>query len=250
MPRPRVVERDGAAVILKVCAGPCGEEKVCSHVPEESAFHTRREDGRIVGWQSYCKECAVTVQLRWRRDNPEKLSALRARRHAERMATDAEYRDKRARRRRAYWERLKADPVRLRAYLDRKAEAERERKAADPEGYNETKRMEYALRRERMGKPIHVRGPRGYGGRLEAWPFVSWLLAYREEIGAETDEELARDLGIVARRVNALLSGAQDHVSFDVVDHALQHARFPIVLDGELIVRLDDLYPVEEEVAA
>lgn len=80
------------------------------------------------------------------------------------------------------------------------------------------------------------------GGYLPREPFTAWLNLYAAEERLDATA-LAADLGLVDRRVRALVNSEQPMVSFDTVDRALTNADRALVLDGVLILSIEDLYP-------
>lgn len=241
---------DGRIVLLKVCAGPCGRELVCSPIPEESSFAlngygpngTRR-------WKPLCKTCYRDYQRDYRVKNGEHLRANARAAHAARMQ-DPEY----AARLRVQWRETKGRLVRDPEWKTRTREYARlwkaRRRAEQPERVNEDQRMYYALRRDREGKTVNHRWTviDGTQPRIPAAPFRRWILSYAELAELEGNvHALARDLGIEPRRVSSLYAEEYDRVALDVVSRALTNARFIVHLDGRAIVTVDDLY--EEEAA-
>jgi hypothetical protein len=105
----------------------------------------------------------------------------------------------------------------------------------------------YALRREREGKAVQHRETviDGTSPRIPIESFQEWLKAYQTVTGLDR-AELARELGMTERRIGCVLKGEYKKVSLDVVDSALLRAQRAVCVRSEVVVTLDDLYPVSE----
>lgn len=113
----------------------------------------------------------------------------------------------------------------------------------------EAARLAEALRRERAGLPRREQRQSVVdrtAPREDARSFVAWLRAYQCAARIDSAEALARELGLVERRVRALLAGEQRFVSSDVVSRALTDARIVVSVGGRLVVTYDDLYPLPD----
>lgn len=243
----RVAVRDGLVIRLKTCTR-CGVEKVAHEDMAFSEFQTkgRNADGSVRGWASRCRPC--TSELRKERGPAESKEVRQARS-------------------RATYERTKADPVRWAAWKKRNAEAVLRWRAKDPDRVRELQRnadsrrrkgirerrredarMYYRLKMEREGKQVRAVGTvvDGTCPRKPAAPFAQWLEAYAEKVGVESSEWLGELLHIDARRIRAIRSEGQTHVSLDIVDTALSHTEVEVEVGGVTVFGLDDLYPLDE----
>lgn len=202
---------------------------------------------------------------------PRRLKQTREARHrrklyAERMA-DAYLAELERRRQSRQADAVKADPERLakrrasrRAYHERqKAKAKAEAREISPELAalrREQSRIRYVAAKERNGGQVAPakRAPYAKGNRprLEAKRAGRWIRAYAKLIDAgEGDRaaaKVAADLGLVARRVQALMYDQQTEVEFDVVDRAIANSGPAVVtmyVNGHkrAIHSVDDLYP-------
>ena len=187
--RVHVAVVDGVERHVKYCPG-CGQEKVAEADAPDSGFYTNRASGYVTFYR-LCKACVSSKRKRARREDPRfrEMETATRRRWAEK------------------------NPERLR---EAQRDWHRRYRAAHPEEVRELQRISYRLRAERRGiKPIAGWPKVIDGTRPEeaAPPFVAWLRAYQRARDLPSAEALARELGLVNRRVRSLLAGEQQRVS-------------------------------------
>lgn len=207
---------------VRACSNPeCREVLPADpYDPEGAGFYVNRrlKSGRVV-FSTLCKPCLMEQRRRRRREDPvfaERERAARARWAAKNQ------------------ERLR----------DLRVAWHRRWRAAHREEYRELQRIYYRLRAQRDGRREYAGRRRVIDGtrpERPAGPFAEWLAVYRRVRGLSVPE-VARELGLVERRVLSLLSGDQAEVSVDVVSRALTEARVVVSVGGRAIVTFDDLY--------
>lgn len=231
---------------LKACSNPeCRELLPADPArPSVAGFYAKRRDGVAIGFQSYCRACSTRKRREWKDANREVVNAKRREWHAMKMATDSDYRERHIAASKAANERWLSSPEGREASRRAAREYHRRKREKDRDGVNERARMDYALRMERRGRVVKHRETviDRTQPRVEAGPFVEWLRAYQKAIGADSIPDLASALGIVERRVRALLGGEQARVSVDVVSRALTDARIVVSVGGRVVVTFEDLY--------
>lgn len=216
--------REGRIERVKYCPG-CGIDKLVSEGPE-SEFGIQHRSSRT-SFKPYCKKCTQARHKARMKSDPEYAARIRANtRKGQQKYLAKPGKREIARAASRNWQRNMRATEQGRQYL------------------NESARLQYALRREREGKPVKHRTTviDGTMPRLPMEPFRAYLLAYKEAAGIGGADSLARELGLNKRRVSSVLAGEYKNVSLDAVDTALINAKWSVYIEGKLIITIDDLY--------
>lgn len=230
----------------------------CYHwlLAEHGNFSPRRRDPEsqmVIRWDAYCRPCRNEANRKRLANQPAKVKSVAARRRWQKIKADpvklerrrkqnvvnvrnARQRDPKRDRetQRRYMARLKADPEKWAAYLDRH-------------------RINYRLRAEREGREVtrQVPGasnayrPRAGGSSdrmLPAEPFREWLTVLMREHTGPLDISLKTGIG--ERVIRRILNEAHPTVTMTTADCALTHYGRSVPVNGYgPVTFLWDLWP-------
>jgi hypothetical protein len=217
---------DGVERTVKFCVG-CGLTKVAEKDAPDSCFALAHgAKGRSPVFKRLCRPCDAARLKRLRAD-PVRGPKLRERELRARnnwLAKDPENVAKARAACRAWHHRAKAE---------------------DPQGMNETARMNYALRAEREGRPITRKRPTVIDRTRPVVPITPFRLWIEAVISVEcwNMTELSAKIATPERRIRGVLAEETPNVSLDSVDRAIVSAWNVYEVEGRPIFTLDDLYP-------